>query len=318
MCDLLANLLDINDFFTEWNDALSGASLSALFIAQPLINTIDPEQNTFLGLNDLLTALTAGLAFIPAVGEGISVAAKAGLTVLETGLQQAPGVAKAIWPSGTEDTKSIQLGNIDNELGKVQSTFTTGIVNALATVMGDVPSFIAFAQNGDFSGPDEVSLPSDTFSLGLALNTYVLSSAMSANHWRVAPLISKSKAAIESGWGCTFDSNNICTDDYGSATFFSDVTGNGYSLIGLGASPRVTPAALMNDIINNNWSTLEALFDAAFNCTIAGGYGQSPNFVTNNHVDLSCVSQLLMCNCITPCPVALINGACPLTTCGVC
>ena len=265
-----------------------------------------------------MTALTAGFAFIPAIGEGISAAAKAGLTVLETGLQQAPGVAKAIWPSGTEDTKSIQLGNIDTELGRVQSSFTTGVVNALTTVMGDVPSFIAFAQNGDFSGPDEVSLPSDTFSLGFALNTYVLSSAMSANSWRVAPLISKSKAEIASGWLCTFDSNNICTDDYGSAIFFSDVTKNGYSLTGQGASPKVTPAALMNDIITNAWSTLEALFDGAFNCTIAGGYGQSPNFVTNNHVDLSCVSQLLMCGCVVPCPVALINEACPITTCGVC
>lgn len=257
------------------------------------------------------------MAFIPAVGEGISAAAAAGLTVLETGLQQAPGVAKAIWPSGTEDTKSIQLGDIDTELGKVQSTFTSGIANALSTVMGDVPSFIGFAQYGDFSGPDEVSLPSDTFSLGFALNTYVLSSAMGANQWRVGLIYSTNKTAIESGWFCTFDSSNICTNSDGFAGFFSDVTGNGYVPDVLNAVPKVTPAALMNDIITNGWSTLEALFDGAFNCTIAGGYGQSPNFVTNNNVDLSCVSQLLICSCF-PCFVGLINGSCPITACGVC
>ena len=309
----------INDFFTSWNDALSGASLSALFIAQPIINLIDQDQKTLFGLNDLLTALSASFAFIPAVGAGVSAAARAGLTVLETGLQQAPGVAKAIWPSGTEDTKSIQLANIDTELSKAQSNFTTGIVNALSTVMSDVPAFIAFAQNGDFSSPDEVSLPSDTISLGFALNTYVLSSAMTANSWRVYPHLSTTRAKIESGWGCTFDSNNLCNDDDDVISiFFSDVTNNGYGLAQWQAVPNVPPPTLMKDIITNQWSTLEALFDGAFNCTVAGGYGQAPNFYTNNLVDLSCVSQLLLCACVTPCPVALINGACPLNNCDVC
>ena len=111
---------------------------------------------------------------------------------------------------------------------------------------------------------------------------------------------------------------NICTNSDGVAAFFSDITGNGYFPNVLGADPKVTPAVLMNDIITNEWSTLEALFDGAFNCTIAGGYGQPPNFVTNNNVDLSCVSQLLICSCASPCLVALINGNCPITTCGVC
>lgn len=301
----------INDFFTSWSNSLSGASLSALFVAQPIINIVDPEQKTLFALGDLLTALSAGLAFIPGVGAGVSAGARVGLTILETGLQQAPGVAKAIWPSGTEDSKSIQIGNIDTELGKVQTNFTTGIANALSTVMGDVPSFIAFAQNGDFSGQDQVSLPSDTISLGFALNTYVISSALTANNRWVAPLVSYTKASIEAGWGCTFDSNNLCNDNYGNPIFFSEVTNNGYSL-------AVWPPTLANEIITNGWTTLEALLDGAFNCTIAGGFGQSPNFFTNNAVDLSCVSQLRMCSCVTPCPVALVNGACPITTCGAC
>ena len=307
----------MNDFFTSWNDALSGASLSALFVAQPLINTIDPLQKTLFGLNDLLTALTASFAFIPAVGAGVSVAARAGLTVLKIGLQQAPGVFEAIWPSGTEDSKSIQIGDIDTELGKIQTNFTAGVVNALATVMSDVPSFIAFAQNGDFSGQDEVSLPSDTISLGMALNTYVLSTAMSANKWSVAPIIASTRAYMESGWSCTFDDNGVCSDDDEIGAFFSDVTNNGY-VLSVDDYSTVTAPGLMNDIITNDWSTLEALFDGAFNCTVAGGYGQSPNFFADGMVNLACVSQLKMCSCANPCPVALINGACPITTCGKC
>lgn len=301
----------INDFFTSWSNSLSGASLSALFVAQPIINIVDPEQKTRFALNDLLTALSAAFAFIPGVGAGVSAAAKVGLTVLTTGLQQAPGVAKAIWPSGTEDSKLIQIANIDTELGKIQTNFTTGIANALSTVMGDVPSFIAFAQNGDFSGQDQVSLPSDTISLGFALNTYVISSALTANDQWVAPLVSYTKAMVADGWRCTFDdSTNLCTDEFGSAIFFSEVTNNGYSL-------TKWPRTLANEIITNEWTTLEALLDGAFNCTIAGGFGQSPNFFTNNAVDLSCVSQLQMCAC-PPCKVPLINGACPITTCDVC
>lgn len=76
----------MNDCLTERSAALSGADHSTLFVAQPFINTIEPGGKTRFGLKDLLTALTAGLAIIPAIGEGVSAAAKAGLTVLETGL----------------------------------------------------------------------------------------------------------------------------------------------------------------------------------------------------------------------------------------
>lgn len=260
-----------------------------------------------------MTALTAGLAFIPGIGEGVSAAAKAGVTVFVTALQQAPGVAKAIWPADTEDSQTIQLANIDAELASVQQNFTTGVVNALATVMSDVPSFIAFAQDGAFSGPDQVSLPDDTTSLGSALNTYVLSTAMTANGMHALPILASSKASVESTGSCTFDdTNNICVspDNYYSY-FFSEATSIAYLLSG--------PGDLLSDIVTNHWAPLEALFDGAYNCALkGGGQGKPLTFFTDNQLDWSCVSQLKLCSCIVPCPFPLISGQCSIPPCGSC
>lgn len=260
-----------------------------------------------------MTALTAGLAFIPGIGEGVSAATKAGVTVLVTALQQAPGVAKAIWPAGTDDSQTIQLANINAELASVQEKFTTGVVSALATVMSDVPSFIAFAQDGAFSGQDQVSLPDDTTSLGSALNTYVLSTAMTANGMHALPILASSKAYIESTKSCTFDdTNNICVSpgNYYSY-FFSEATNIAYSMYG--------PSDVLNDIVTNHWAPLEALFDGAYNCAVkGGGQGKPLTFFMDNQLDWSCVSQLKLCSCIAPCPFPLINGQCSIPSCGSC
>lgn len=253
-----------------------------------------------------------GLAFIPGIGEGVSAAAKAGVTVLVTALQQAPGVAKAIWPAGTDDSQTIQIANIDAELASVQANFTTGVVNALATVMSDVPSFIAFAQDGAFSGQDQVSLPDDTASLGSALNTYVLSTAMTANGMHALPILASSKESIKSTGSCTFDdTNNICTNGYFSSYFFSEATQIAYLLSG--------PGGLLKDVVTNHWAPLEALFDGAYNCAVnGGGQGKPLTFFTDNKLDWSCVSQLKLCSCIVPCPFPLVDGQCSIPQCGSC
>ncbi len=61
-------------------------------------------------------------------------------------------------------------------------------------------------------------------------------------------------------------------------------------------APDLNPFTLLNDIVSNNWSTLEVLFDGAFNCTLAGGYGQPLNFLIGDELYSSCMSQLQMCS----------------------
>lgn len=271
-------------------------------------------------LGDLLTALTAGLAFIaaPGAGAGISeVMATAGSVLLD-GLKQAPGVAKTIWPSGTLDTQSIQLGNIDAELGNLFTNFTNSVTAALTTVMSDIPSFIAFANNGAFSGSNPIPINQDVDALTLGLKTYILSTAMSANGWHIT---SVTRAAIASNTSpyshdCTSGLNgghsDICTTpDHGTNVYYSDATQRAYVISYTASAPDLNPYTLVTDIATNRWSKLEVLFDNAFDCAVAGGTGKALDFFEKGQLDFWCLSQWQMCACGNPCPVARVDGKCP-------
>ena len=271
------------------------ATLSGLLINQPLILEIDPIQKTNLLLNDLLSALSAGLSFVgaPELSGVIGTAADA----LVKGLQLAPSVAQAIWPAGTADSQSEQLANLDSSLSQLDQNFTTQITKGLYTIMSDVPSFNGFASSGLFSGPNNLSLPTDSESLALGLRTFILTSAMSANKWSAYSsddLTMADVASSVSGYDCTFDSNNICTNsDGGPPVFYSNSTARAYSLILKGAGPD--PASFMNDIVSKQWSDLELLFDGAYNCSVApggSGIGKPLNLFNGTAVNLACMSQL--------------------------
>ena len=271
------------------------ATLSGLLINQPLILEIDPIQKTNLLLNDLLSALTAGLSFVgaPELSGVIGTAADA----LVKGLQLAPSVAQAIWPEGTANSQTEQLANLDSSLSQLDQNFTTQITNGLYTIMSDVPSFNGFASSGQFSGPNNLSLPADSESLALGLRTFILTSAMSANKWSSYSsddLTMADVASSVSGYDCTFDANNICTNsDGGPPVFYSNSTARAYTLILKGAGPD--PASFMNEIVSKEWSDLELLFDGAYNCSVAlggSGIGKPLNLFNGTTVNLACMSQL--------------------------
>ena len=290
--------LDINNFFSNWNEALPYATLSGLLINQPLILEIDPIHKTNLFLSDLLTALTAGLSFIAA--PELSGLAGTAAQALVTGLQDAPSVAKAIWPSGTADSQSEQLADLDSYLSQIDQNFTTQITQGLYTIMSDVSSFIGFASSGQFSGPNNLSLPADSDILALGLRTFILSSAMSANKWSAVTYDDLTMADVESsipgsgGFDCKFGPNNICTDSKGAThVFYSNSTTRAYQLVLKGAGPD--PTALMNDIVNKEWSDLEQLFDGAYNCSVApggSGIGKPLDFFNGIAINFACMSQL--------------------------
>ena len=282
----------INNFFYNWNNALPYATLSGLLINQPLILEIDPVQKTHFFLSDILTALTAGLSFI--AGPEISGLAGTAADALVTALQTAPSVAKAIWPSGTADSQSEQLSNIDSYLSQIDQNFTAQITKGLLEIMSDVPSFNGFATGGQFSGPNNLSLPADSSNLALALRTFILTSAMAANKWHAATWDDMTMADIASGWNCIFDLNNICTNsDNTIHIFYSNSTARAYVLILEGAGPD--PGDFMNDIVNKQWSTLELMFDGAYNCSTApggSGIGKPLSLFNGTVVSDACMSQL--------------------------
>lgn len=295
---ILGTMYSINNFFSNWNGALPYATLSGLLINQPIILEIDPIQKTNLLLNDLLTALTAGLSFIG--GPELSGLAGTAASVLVKGLQAAPSVAKAIWPSGTANSQTEQLANLDSFLSQIDSNFTTQITQGLYTIMSDVPSFNGFASSGQFSGPNNLSLPADSDILALGLRTFILSSAMSANKWSAVTVADLTMADVASsvpgsgGYDCTFGSNNICTNSaYSTHVFYSNSTARAYEVVLEGAGPDQT--SFMNEIVNKDWSNLEQLFDGAYNCSIApggSGIGKPLDLFNGTIIDFACMSQL--------------------------
>lgn len=147
---------------------------------------MDPNQATNLVLGEILTALSAGLAFVSApevdaAEFAIDAATTQASQALVVGLQQAPGVAKAIWPTGTLSTQLIQWADLDNQLGQLDGQAGDMINAGLVLLMSDVPSFISFVQTGTFSGANPYSLPSTVNGLDLGLKTFIVSSAIGQN-----------------------------------------------------------------------------------------------------------------------------------------
>ena len=281
-------------------------------------------------LTEILTALTAGLAIlgVPAIGIGLLGLAESTQIIAETllvGLQSAPGVAKAIWPAGTDSSKSIQIGDLETELSNLVNETSNSINAGLQLLMSDMPSFIGFASTGAFSGATPPSLPAQTEGLDMALRTYIVSSAMSHNNWQVYGAYNTSDGAsgktndsLTELIGLKGDANSISKDYdmwYSQSTnrLFLAGTQN-HEKLGVGGQ-------LMEDIVSNKWGTLPMLLDNGFDCTWSGNNlkGQSNliNVKPDGTIDFSCISQVWFCiHGGFSCPTAEVDGKCPFGTCG--
>ena len=243
-------------------------------------------------------------------------------------LQEAPMVARAIWPKGTEDSQLVQIGEVNRELGNVNKELG-GMLNAgLEMLMKDLPTFVSFVQDGHFSGDEDISLPKTTDGLDMALRTFIVSTAMTKNDIKARPMLNfATRDDFADTNFCSFGPENydICTvhsfDAHPVTYFYSNTSGNGYMLQGGDVDSNQNSGNLMHDVVNNEWSSLGALFDGAFNCTASGnGASDQPFHIKfDGTIDLACISQLKMCgNCESvnsACMVPLINGTCPMPGC---
>lgn len=290
---------------------------------------MDPIKPASFDLIDLLTALSVGLAFLGAPSIAVSVLglsslAKSAAQVLTISLQQAPSTAKALWPTGTQNSQSVQIGNLEAELGNSTNQLADMVNNAVQLLMSDMPTFVKFVESGQYSGAESLSLPSKVEGLDYALRTYMTSEAFAQNGWVSAPVLGpfetvedvQNAVSGSGGEGCTMGNNSVCTDGQGSAIFWSQPTGRIYNF----ANTRngwagVSAYQLLQDTVDNNWAILQVLFDGSFNCTQEGNFGDSiVNFNWDGTLDIACISQLpTRIACGSPCPVALINNLCPFT-----
>ena len=295
---------------------------------------MDPIKPTEFTIEYLFIALSVGLAFLGAPSIAVSVLglssiAKSSAQALIISLQQAPGTAKALWPTGTQNSQSVQIGSLEAELGNSTNQLANMINNAVQLLMSDVPTFVKFVESGQYSGTESLSLPSKVEGLDYALRTYMTSEAFAQNGWVSYPTIGPFETVQDvensisgaGGMGCAMGNNSVCTNGYGGAYFWSQPTGRVYSFVNTNGIFGVSAYQLLQDTVDNNWAILQVLFDGSFNCTQEGNFGNSiVNFNWDGTLDIACISQLpTHISCGSTCPVALINNVCPFgqpSTCG--
>ncbi|KAL8851007.1 MAG: hypothetical protein Q9221_004090 [Calogaya cf. arnoldii] len=262
----------INTLFTSWYTALNFATNNAQLKIQSIVTELDPpkEQNVFL--NQILTALSIGLSFIggPSAGALVSAAAATAAQTFVKAVQQAPTVAAALWPTGTENSQAIQISNLENDLSLGADQLADIANRGLELIMSDVPSFIAFAQSGAFSGEETIALPDQSNEVTLALKTYILTTAMTANEWKVVfSSRTREQVAAEDAY-CESIPDLTCRQN----RYYSDATQRLYTIFVNMDSEK--GEQLMKDIVDKEWSDPALMFDGGYECTAAGKLGQDP------------------------------------------
>ena len=210
---------------------------------------------------------------------GLSPIAQITSQALRNSLQEAPAVSKALWPPSTTNTKQTPMGaltpmgdltsTLANQSNQVAATLNAG----LNLIMSDMPTFIAFASSGAYTDSTSLSLPPQVPGMDYALRTYIASSALSANGY-IAQVTNDSATQHQSTW----------TDNSTGLSF-------SIGLEGTGAKSALT------DVLNNKWTTKEALFAGPYACAEAGRFdgGDVVNFNATGWLDLACLSRLMEC-----------------------
>ena len=200
---------------------------------------------------------------------------------LSVGLQQAPGVAKAIWPEGTTDSQIFQISALESQVAAATNQLAQVINNGLGLIMSDVPTFVNFASSGSFSGPESFSLPNDTIGLDFALKTYMTSESLTQNGWFAVAqeglsteVLSQSNCANVTGGTICSETGDPSQYSQSAAQFYSLASGRFYSLYKNKGNSYSWP--ILNAINSNGWADLQTLFDGAYGCTFSGK-GIHPN-----------------------------------------
>lgn len=255
------------------------AIADAVFTSEGLIPDVDPHQKTMLSVTALGAASLAGLPYLSspyaANSTGLSYISILTSQALQISLQQTPSVAKAIWPPYTQDSPNIQINPTIFFGTNVTDLMGTLLTNALQLIMNDVPTFLSFAETGAYTNSTLLSLPSRIAGLSLALETYIVSSALSANGY-VARVVNGSQT-LSSSWS---DSATGLTYTMGSTVMGKDRP----------------PQSNLANVFNNDGTTPEALYPGPYACAEEGLFdGGSVVSDGLGVLDLSCVSRLMEC-----------------------
>ncbi|KAL8982836.1 MAG: hypothetical protein Q9177_005154 [Variospora cf. flavescens] len=334
----------INNFFDTYYNALFHAAQLVSNNIDQMVQEVCKIVQPPVGLQEVLLGLAVGLAFLGAPSFAIRLlsieqtALKGSMQALIISTQQAPNVGRVLFPMGDVSSQLVQMAALKDEIKKLTQNMSDLINTSVGLLMTDIQTFVNFAgaEGGRYSGPNitntgnatGLTVPSATDDLALALNTYVLTYAMSKNAWWASADLGPytTPAEVERAFGCTYDPTlYLCLiyvptykeentfEPLKLVIFWSQFSLRVYRLFSEGPEEALLPTEMVEKIYTYNWAPLDIIFDGAFNCT-AGGYAGS-SAVTFNYdgtLDLACISQLPMyINCGEMCPVALINETCP-------
>lgn len=284
------NIYSVWSFFNGYYAAIGNARSAATDSIGAIVALLDPPKATHGLLDDILTALSVGLSFV-------SVDAGPLIGALITGIQQAPGVGKYLFPVGTLNTQVAQFDEIANSMGTVTSYLQDNVTSALAAIQNDTETFLAIVGSGNFSVNPVPSIADQSDSILTALNTYVISQCLQANNWVVTRAIDTDVNELQAngsaaGWnipgcGTGYDSNSIC-----GAYYFNKAIDVSFSLTNNGDMSK-NPTTDMSQFFAN-WTTPDLLFNGAAQCEAQGG--SAPNVTVGaSGVDASCLSNMKVC-----------------------
>ncbi|KAL8707718.1 MAG: hypothetical protein Q9220_007298 [cf. Caloplaca sp. 1 TL-2023] len=230
-------------------------------------------------------------------------------------LAQAPGVTRAIWPSGDDLSRTYQIGQLQEQVSNISVELGNRLQAGLGLIMTDSTTFATFADNGRYSNDKPPIDPNEVKNdLAITLQTYLVSESMKQNNWYAIPLKISSKEEYDARQDppCMPNLHNLCPGE-GSRNFiyWSPASSRQYKLWQKDPS-QTSPATVLQQI--PRWANLPLLFDGSYNCTVLG-QRNDPQLVHINYdgtLDIGCISQLpVEIPCKAACPQTAADGSCP-------
>ena len=279
---------------------------------------------------DVLNAVSIGLPMIYNLNASERLSGQSSpynaAKALTFAFNQAPTIAQAIWngPPANDSTNLQRLGK-DAELADgLKKQVRQKIQRGLDLIINDVPSFIAFTDNGLFSGPDYLIFDSAYSVLDQGLRTYAASTILARQNF-TGVFFAESNTTAAPALQCTGDFVCFPPRDAGvsdgvysgtrSAIYNSPNSLASYRLQARVPQQRVTEAP-------PDWGNLDPLMNGGFLCHALGNDRRKVVSVSPARgLDFTCASRLDFCRDpqVKQCPEVLgaSRGACPVPTCGL-
>ena len=290
----LYTIFAIWQWFESIYEAIENADLSASGPVGNIVKLINPEVNHEQFLGDFLQALTALTPLLSLPAQFGKAA-----TSIETVMRQSPGVFKQLNPTGTLDSEVVQISDIYDGLGIIKTTYQQNVSNALALVQNDFQTFSIFAANGSFIAP-RVSLEAQTENLTASLETYIVSSCLTASNIIITlaretnpqQLVSNGSMSTPDLIQCaSYDQYGVC-----SAWWYDPDTNAAFGLSSL-RDMKINYYDLMESLFSNGWTTGADLFLGSKACADYMAVYGGTNNPTLDPVTMTprCISNVQVC-----------------------